>query len=111
MPSLIFITHPEVAIDPNQPVPEWPLNAVGRGRMEHFAGLLTDRNVSAVYSSTERKAMDGAAIVAERLGLPARTNADLGENDRSSTGYIAPPEFWEVVRAFFGRPHESIRGW
>jgi broad specificity phosphatase PhoE len=111
MPSLIFITHPEVVIDPNQPVPEWPLNAVGRGRMEHFAGLLTDRNVSAVYSSTERKAMDGAAIVAERLGLPARTNADLGENDRSSTGYIAPPEFWEVVRAFFGRPHESIRGW
>jgi broad specificity phosphatase PhoE len=100
-----------VAIDPNQPVPEWPLNAVGRGRMEHFAGLLTDRNVSAVYASAERKAMDGAAIVGERLGLPFRTEESLGENDRSSTGYIAPPEFWEVVRAFFGHPYESIRGW
>jgi broad specificity phosphatase PhoE len=111
MSSLIFMTHPEVRIDPDQPVPEWPLNAIGRGRMEHFAGLLTDRNVSAVYASAERKAMDGAAIVAERLGLPFRTEESLGENDRSSTGYIAPPEFWEVVRAFFGRPHESIRGW
>jgi broad specificity phosphatase PhoE len=111
MASLVFITHPEVVIDPDQPVPEWPLNATGRSRMERFAGLLAHRDVSAVYASTERKARDGAAIVAERLGLPYLTHEDLGENDRSSTGYIAPPEFWEVVRAFFGRPHESIRGW
>jgi broad specificity phosphatase PhoE len=111
MASLIFITHPEVRIDPTQPVPEWPLNAVGRRRMEHFAALLAHRKIAAVHASTERKAMDGAAIVAERLGLPYRTDANLSENDRSSTGFIAPPEFWEVVRAFFGRPHESIRGW
>ena len=111
MASLIFITHPEVVIDPNQPVPEWPLNAVGRARMEHFTSMLADKDVSAVYSSTEQKAMDGAAIVAERLGLSYGTDEDLGENDRSSTGYIAPPEFWEVVAEFFGRPHESIRGW
>jgi broad specificity phosphatase PhoE len=111
MASLIFITHPEVVIDPGQPVPEWPLNATGRSRMERFAGLLAHRDVSAVYASTERKARDGAAIVAERLRLSYATDEALGENDRSSTGYIAPPEFWEVVREFFGRPHESIRGW
>jgi len=111
MASLLFITHPEVVIDPEQPITEWPLNAVGRARMERFAGLLADRNVSSVYASTERKAMDGAAIVAEGLGLSYETHEDLGENDRSSTGFIAPPEFWEVVREFFGRPHESIRGW
>jgi broad specificity phosphatase PhoE len=111
MASLIFITHPEVVIDPNQPVPEWPLNPIGRARMERFAGLLADRDVSAVYASTERKARDGAAIVAERLGLSYETDKELGENDRSATGYIAPPEFWDVVRDFFGRPHESIRGW
>jgi broad specificity phosphatase PhoE len=111
MASLIFITHPEVVIDPNQPVPEWPLNPIGRARMERFAGLLADRDVSAVYASTERKARDGAVIVAERLGLSYETDEELGENDRSATGYIAPPEFWDVVRDFFGRPHESIRGW
>ncbi len=111
MASLIFITHPEVVIDPDQPITEWPLNAVGRTRMERFAGLLADRDVSAVYASTERKAMDGAAIVAKHLGLSYETDEDLGENDRSSTGFIAPPEFWDVVREFFGRPDESIRGW
>lgn len=111
MASLVFITHPEVVIDPDQPITEWPLNAVGRTRMERFAGLLADRDVSAVYASTERKAMDGAAIVAKHLGLSYETDEDLGENDRSSTGFIAPPEFWDVVREFFGRPDESIRGW
>jgi broad specificity phosphatase PhoE len=111
MASLIFITHPEVIIDPAQPITEWPLNAIGRSRMERFAGMIADRDVSAVYASTERKAMDGAAIIAEALGLSYETDEALGENDRSATGFIAPPEFWDVVREFFGRPHESIRGW
>jgi broad specificity phosphatase PhoE len=111
MASLVFITHPEVVIDPDRPIPEWPLNAVGRSRMERFADMLENRDVSAVYTSTERKARDGAAIVAQRLRLSYATDGALSENDRSSTGYIAPPEFWEVVREFFGRPHESIRGW
>jgi broad specificity phosphatase PhoE len=111
MASLIFITHPEVVIDPDQPITEWPLNPIGHARMGHFVDLLASRNVTAVYASTERKATDGAAIVAERLNLPYATYEDLGENDRSSTGFIAPPEFWDVVREFFGSPHESIRGW
>jgi len=111
MASLVFITHPEVVIDPDQPIPEWPLNAVGRSRMERFADMLENRDVSAIYASTERKARDGAAIVAQRLRLSYATDGALSENNRSSTGYIAPPEFWEVVREFFGRPHESIRGW
>lgn len=111
MASLIFLTHPEVVIDPDRPITEWPLNPIGRARMERFAGLLAGRTITAVYASTERKARDGAAIVAERLNLPYATHEDLGENDRSSTGFIAPPEFWAVVRDFFGRPHESIRGW
>lgn len=111
MTSIIFLTHPEVVIDPLQPIPEWPLSAIGRARAEAFADLLADRNVTAIYASGERKAMDGAQIAADRLGLPVKSDHDLGENDRSATGYIAPPEFWEVVALFFGNPHDSIRGW
>ncbi len=111
MASIIFLTHPEVVIDPDVPVPEWPLSPVGRARAERFAEMLVGRGVTAVHASTEQKAMDGAAIVAGRLGLPYGTDEHLGENDRSATGYLAPPEFWEVVKEFFGRPHESIRGW
>jgi len=111
MASLIFLTHPEVVIDPLVPVPRWPLNETGRRRMALFADALSGTRLSSIHASTEQKAMDGAAIVAERFGLSYGTHEDLGENDRSATGYIAPPEFWEVVEAFFANPHESIRGW
>jgi broad specificity phosphatase PhoE len=111
MSSLIFLTHPEVVIDPLVPITQWPLNPIGRARMERFADALTGRPLSAVHASTEQKAIDGADIIAKRFGLPVQTDEDLGENDRSSTGYIAPPEFWDVVREFFAHPHQSIRGW
>jgi len=111
MADLIFITHPEVVIDPAVPVPQWPLSPLGRRRMERFADDPVLRTIRSLYSSTERKAMDGAAILSARLGVPSAVDEALGENDRSATGYIAPPEFWEVVAAFFARPTESVRGW
>ncbi|MDP3853252.1 histidine phosphatase family protein [Phenylobacterium sp.] len=110
---ILFVTHPEVVIDPAVPVPEWPLSEVGRGRMEAFAKILAGgpTPVVAVWSSGEQKARDGAEIVAGRLGLTARVEPDLHENDRAATGYVAPPEFWEIVEQFFARPYESVRGW
>lgn len=111
MSSLIFLTHPEVVIDPLVPIPQWPLSPLGRARMEQFADALAGRPLSAIHASTEQKAIDGAGILGKRYDLPVQTDEALGENDRSSTGYIAPPEFWEVVGEFFAHPHESIRGW
>jgi broad specificity phosphatase PhoE len=111
MSSLLFITHPEVVIDPAVPVPEWPLSARGRERMQLFARGKAVASLRTVVSSAERKAIDGAEILGSALGLSPLVDAELGENDRSSTGYIAPPEFWQVVDAFFARPTESIRGW
>ena len=111
MPRIYFVTHPQVVIDPTVPVPHWPLSEVGRRRARLFADSLMGGEVTAVWSSDERKALDGGGIVAERLGVPHRIDPELGENDRSSTGYIAPPEFWEVVAQFFGQPDVSVRGW
>lgn len=112
MSIIFFLTHPEVVIDPVVPVPRWPLSDKGRRRMGLFVDeVLADRKVSAVWSSDERKALDGAEIVAHRLGVPHRVDEELAENDRSATGYVAPPEFWEIVEQFFDKPDESVRGW
>ena len=69
------------------------------------------RDVTAVHCSTEQKAIDAAAVLAGHLGLPFATHADLGENDRSSTGYLPPPEFERTADAFFAAPQLSVRGW
>lgn len=107
----LFVTHSEVVIDPTKPIESWPLSPVGRERMTRFAAALGGAGVTAVWSSAERKAVDGAEIIADRLGVAAKVEPRLHENDRSATGYIAPPEFWEVVAEFFAHPDRSVRGW
>lgn len=106
-----FITHPDVVIDPAVPVPEWPLSAVGLERMK--AGLAQPwvRGIGAIWSSTERKALDGAMVLAAATGLEVRSLEALGENDRSATGYLPRAEFEATADLFFAHPERSIRGW
>jgi broad specificity phosphatase PhoE len=111
MQTVSFITHPDVVIDPAVPVPEWPLSARGRDRMHRALALPFVASVGAVWSSEERKARDGADILAAHLRQPVRTLAALHENDRSATGYLPREEFEAVADAFFAHPEQSVRGW
>jgi broad specificity phosphatase PhoE len=107
----VFITHPNVVISREVPVPQWPLSERGIERMR--AGLAQPwvRDIGAIWCSTERKAVDGAAILAAHCGRPYSTAEDLGENDRSATGFLPPDEFERVADLFFASPQASIRGW
>jgi broad specificity phosphatase PhoE len=112
MPSTVyFITHPDVRIDPAAPVTEWPLSPRGRARMTQALVRPWVRGVRAVWCSTERKARDGAQILAGHLGLPITELAELGENDRSATGYLPKAGFETVPDQFFAHPEQSVRGW
>lgn len=68
-------------------------------------------NVTAIYSSAERKAREGASILSEHVGTMPHVIEPLHENDRSATGFLPPDEFERVADAFFARPYESVRGW
>jgi broad specificity phosphatase PhoE len=112
MSSVFFITHPDVVIKPSVPVPDWPLNARGRARMRAMAAAVWVKEVRSIFASSERKARDGAQILADGLGLSGYAVIDdLGENDRSATGYIPQREFEAMVDAFFAQPQISVRGW
>lgn len=69
------------------------------------------QQVISVHCSTEKKAIDGAAMLADHLGVLITQHQSLGENDRSSTGYLPKAEFESVADLFFSNPTESIRGW
>ncbi|MGX9963007.1 histidine phosphatase family protein [Roseomonas sp. F4] len=111
MPQVHFLTHPEVAIDPAVPVPDWPLSPRGLARSRAMLAEPWVANIGAVFSSTERKARDMAEILAGHRGLRVTQMEALGENDRSATGYLPPTEFEAMADAFFARPLESVRGW
>lgn len=111
MSTIYFVTHPEVVIDPQRPVPRWHLSDAGIARMRAFANTASISGVATVWASTETKAIEAAGIVAAAHGLPVSVHRGFDENDRSATGYLPPAEFQAVADEFFARPHESVRGW
>jgi broad specificity phosphatase PhoE len=108
---LHFISHPNVAVDPAVPVPRWPLSEIGKARMIEGLKQPWIPEVTSIYSSTEQKAIDTARILASHLSIDFKQEEDLGENDRSSTGFLKPDEFEAVADEFFANPERSVRGW
>ncbi len=109
--TLYFITHPNVIISRNVPVPQWPLSEVGRERMKAGLSQPWMSDISSIYCSTEQKAIDGAKIISSHRSIGYSQVSSLGENDRSATGFLPPPEFEAAADAFFAKPEQSVRGW
>lgn len=109
--EVLFITHAEVVISAEVPVPDWPLSPEGRARHRAQAEALRHAPPTVLWSSDERKALDAAGILSGALGLAVHVDPRLGENDRSATGYLPAPLFEAAADAFFAHPDESYRGW
>ena len=107
----LYLTHPQVLIDPAVPVPDWGLSPAGRARAEAFARSGPLSGVARIVSSAERKAVETAEIVASALEIAIEIRPGMHENDRSATGYLPQPEFEATADLFFARPEESVRGW
>lgn len=111
MPIVYYITHPQVQIDANVPVPHWGLSEIGRARASAMLDQPWVGSIRRVVSSAERKAIETAEILGKHLGLAVEVKERMHENDRSATGFLPPPEFEAVADQFFANPHKSIRGW
>ncbi|MBZ9739193.1 MULTISPECIES: histidine phosphatase family protein [unclassified Mesorhizobium] len=106
-----YITHPQVQIDATIPVPDWGLSDIGRARANAMLVQPWIASIGRVVSSGERKAVETAEVLARHLGLAVQVRERMHENDRSSTGFLPPPDFEAVADRFFANPHESVRGW
>ncbi|NND89606.1 MAG: histidine phosphatase family protein [Granulosicoccus sp.] len=108
---MYFISHADVLIDPDIPVPEWGLSAIGKSRHHRFNEIALRLGITEIYSSDEQKSIDAADILSGGLGIEFQIVPQLHENDRSSTGYLQSLEFEKTADEFFQHPNESIRGW
>lgn len=106
-----YLTHPQVRIDPDVPVPDWGLSETGLARAQLAAAAQVFSGLVKVFSSGERKAVETARLIAEARNLAVTILPRTHENDRTATGFLPPDEFETVADAFFARPEESIRGW
>lgn len=57
----LYITHPQVTIDPAVPVPQWGLSAIGAARAREAAAKPWMRMIRRIVSSAETKAVETAA--------------------------------------------------
>ena len=111
MPIARYLSNTHVVKDTDVPVPQWGLRDEGRTRVAALAasGALTDTQV--IYSSTEVKAVETAAPLSKAIGCPHHQRAEMGENDRSATGFLPAAAFEAAADAFFAHPDRSYRGW
>ena len=93
------------------PVPRWRLSDDGRARAEAFARHPLVGRLRRVVASEETKAIELAQILAVAARAPFTAEAEFGEHDRSSTGFVAPDRFEHLADAFFARPEVSVEGW
>jgi broad specificity phosphatase PhoE len=111
MTLAFYISHPQVLIDPAIPVPRWTLSDVGFARLHALRDAAWVKRLSALHTSDETKAIHTAEVLAGLAGCSVATHENMGENDRSATGFLPPPEFERMADAFFASPNVSVRGW
>jgi len=107
----LYVTHPEVVIDPNVATPRWGLSSVGRARADRFANHVLVQGLTRLVSSTETKALELAAVLAAGCGAPVDSGDKFDENDRRSTGFVPSARFEALADAMFAHPDESAEGW
>lgn len=107
----IYLTNPQIRIEPDVPVPRWGLSEIGIARAEKAAQRGWAQQLSRILSSDETKALETAAIMARTSGVEVEVLEHSGENDRSATGFLVPEEFEKAANWFFANPEQSFHGW
>jgi broad specificity phosphatase PhoE len=110
MRKLILVKHAPPLVMPDMPSEKWALSDKGRGLCIPLADALAPHSPAVIVSSEEPKAAETAQLVAERLGIPWRTAADLHEHDRSNVPHMRSGEFISMVEVFFRKPNELVLG-
>ncbi|MCG7521516.1 histidine phosphatase family protein [Ruegeria sp. Ofav3-42] len=106
-----YLSHPQVLIDPANPIPNWSLNDQGMKRVAALAASGALVGTKHVISSAETKAIETASPLANALGCRFEFREAMHENDRSATGFLPSEEFETVADQFFANPEKSVRGW
>lgn len=109
--KLLYLSHPEVKIDPQILVPEWELSDMGRRRLKAACARGWPGRGWRIITSPETKAQQTAEFIANAFSLPLHIHPDMGEVDRSATGYVAHDRHKALADALFDHPETGPEGW
>lgn len=111
MPYLYLIRHPRTHVDPSRQPHEWALSDQGRAQVNTLIEAPFWKNVVAVYSSNQPKAMEPARAIGQRYDIPVTSMPGLAEVRRGAEIYHSTGDYNSILGKFFSSPDFSIQGW
>ncbi len=109
--SFFFLRHALTIIDQDSPVVKWEIAKSGKEKMSKIASSGIFDDIDIIISSKEKKAIQTAAFVAERLGKKIDTYSDFNELGREG-GYIeGKGEYEKQVRLILVEGCSEIKEW
>lgn len=109
--KILYLSHPEVKVAPQTPVPEWEILDQGRRRLRAATARGWPGRGWRIIASPEIKAQQTAELIANAFALPLHTHPDMGEVDRSATGYVDHARHEALTDALFAKPDIGPEGW
>jgi broad specificity phosphatase PhoE len=110
MRKVILIRHSAPEIDPTLPARDWRLSATGRQRCAGLARALRPHQPTRIATSSEKKSIETAQLVAAELEIPWFESTDLHEHDRSNVGFLPSEQFSASIARFYDQPTQLVFG-
>jgi broad specificity phosphatase PhoE len=110
MRTLVLAKHAMPQIEADVPASRWHLSADGIAGAKRLGERLRQYEPAVIVSSTEPKALETAAIVAQTLGVQLESPFGLHEHERPKAGLLEDAEFERGVAALFAHPAEVVFG-
>jgi len=107
---LILIRHAMPRIDPNRHPSTWHLSSEGATQTLEFCERISHYELNKIYTSPEPKALETAAIMAEKYNVPLEKIDQLRDVDRNPQGYVRKSDYDISIRNFFTNPASMILG-
>jgi broad specificity phosphatase PhoE len=111
MRRVLYITHPQVLIEPSTPASQWHLSEHGRTRATAFGRSARMLGVRVLIASREIKAQETAQMIGRTTEAEIETGRDLHEADRTATGFVDEERFVGLLAAFYAEPRRGPEGW
>lgn len=109
--KIFYLSHPEVKIELQTAVTEWQISDQGRRRLRAAAARGWPGRGWRIVTSPETKAQQTAELIANAFSLPLHIHPDMGEVDRSATGYLPQAQHDALAKALFAQPETGPQGW
>lgn len=109
--TYVFLRHAKVKKDTSEHSEKWVLSDEGIKFIEEVVATGIFDDVENIISSSQKKVIQTAYFLADRLNKDILTNPSLNEIDKGSELIEDPEEYEKQVIKVLEKPDESISGW